>query len=249
MTRHQRMPRGERREVPQDIKSAYPGTEWLKFRVSTAWAGLLSVPIAATLDEDDAPLILHDLDYDRTVAIADGGHLTHSERCPIPRDRHPELLDGLRIPKTPHTIRLLLPAARNGPSGYPVHPRARVVGPEMSPQLYQHGHFWTDPRSGEYWVCPLGAHLTPWTWDSGGLLYFIDQVTYWAVKTKIWAATRDGTAGRWLGAEAGHDPVEILRDAPPDGPCPCGGGQRFRDCHRSRKRPDVIRQSVMEVLR
>ena len=208
---------------------------------------MLLVPVNPIPVGSELSLVLHDLDRDAIVAIGEGGRPQHSARCTIPLTDHPKLLVDLALKEGMHQLQIVLPATRNGSGGYAVLPQARVLEPEMSPRTHPgHPHVWLVRATGMYWACPLGAHVSSWGWRDGSLLHYIDQMVLWDLKTMVWAATRRGFngEGRWLGAEASHAPADWLRDAPLDGPCPCGFGARFRTCHFEEIRARQIHQSV-----
>lgn len=66
----------------------------------------------------------------------------------------------------------------------------------------------------------------------------IVDATTWKVRRDAywWTTMRFVWQGVWLGESASHEPRQQLEEIPPWAECPCGSGDRYRDCHRTTDR-------------
>lgn len=226
---HEHLDASEERDV---VAGAYPGA---RFRPD-AWR----VPMSPVRDDDaQFRMVAADLMRGEIVYLLPGGELAHAPDC----QHTVHEVSGLRRPPSRlFRVDLSFPATAFGPAG-PVNPKARIgAGPlgsfGLTPGMQElrylgHPHLSGDGR-GDAWACPLPPHDTEWTWQSGAVLAYLDQVAIWLFKTEVWAATRKWPlyTGLWLGEAAGHAPVEVLAYSA-EGACRCGSGRRYGDCHRA----------------
>ena len=137
----------------------------------------------------------------------------------------------MKLPSEPFLVDFSFPPVRQGSGGQPMHPRIVVLEPEISLKTFpDHPHLSLSGR--ESFVCAMGAHLTDWNWESvtTAVLYYLRQTAIWLLNTVVWIATREIGDGRWLSPDASHTALGQLLEAAPNGPCPCQGPNRYRDC-------------------
>ena len=216
-----------------EITGAYSGATWWHARTNGWNTRKWRLTIDPIPLENELHAVLYDLDTGVDVAIGQEGRVDHSEMgCGIALGSHPIILSHVRIPRQPYLVELTYPATAHSMAG-PVHPKARVLVPEISAHTrprHPHLHVSEDLDS---WACPLSPHATHWDWDKGATLRYLDQVAIWILKTAIWTATGGGVLreSRWLGPYAPHDPQEVLNTVSLEAPCRCGGGRAYRHCH------------------
>ena len=143
-----------------------------------------------------------------------------------------ESVPALVVPRRPYIVELQYPATTAGPAG-PVHPKASVLQPEMSIRSYPgHPHMNLGPRD-DSWPCPVSPHVTSWSWRAGATWWYLAQVALWIVKTEVWGRTGGGISswGLWLGDAESHAPTYVVQAVRHRGPCRCGTGKSYKDCH------------------
>lgn len=227
------------------VREAYPRAGWRELRWGSARTRAWWLRVTPTPDPLDLPWVLADLDRNETVSLGLAGRVSHSPgQCGQPAGEHPTLLAKPALPSTAYLVELVYPPRPEGRAG-PTHPRARILMPELSRHTLQnHPHLVIDPSSGTSWACPMPPHATAWTWEPEATVKYLDQVAIWLLKTEVWRATGGNalpSLGRWLGAEAPHHPSVLLREAHPEGPCRCGSGEAYRQCHLGRDATDFLR--------
>ena len=223
------------RRERDDVLAKYPGSRSLLRTIAGHPTRVLHVPMTPVPARDDSAVIFADLDIDRPVGFMPGGMLTHSPSCPVPLDNHERLLPRLRLQPRCYRVQLTYPP-RAGNSAGPLHPRARVLAPEISHRtIPMHPHLNRSVDGIDSWVCPIPPHDTGWDWYPGATADYLDQVSIWILKTAVWLLTGGGllTPARWIGPAASHRAIDILSN-PPDAPCPCGRGFEYRTCCRTR---------------
>lgn len=223
----------DRRRELDRIEDIYPGARF-QLSPSQRIGAVLFVPIRPVPDDTEQGRVFADLQRGFTVAIDSGGKVRHRDDDCGGGDDHEVLLAGLHLPRRSWLIALAYPPQPGNP--FPIHPRARVVVPSLSLGLaHAHPHMHKAPREGRWdaWACPLPPHTTGWQWYPGATLAYLDQVTFWILKTEVWLATGGGVGqmGTWLGGYASHEPGDVLSNIGPDDPCRCGRGIRYADCH------------------
>ena len=186
--------------------------------------------------QDELAKVIRDLNDGRVVDVGFRGQVRHSDATPIvDSDDITRSLQRLCIPRRPYVVELQYPVAQKGPAG-PVHPRVRVVHPEMSFRTYpRHPHMSSDAY-GDSWPCPVSPHETSWAWTKGATWLYLAHVALWILKTEVWARTGGGigSCGTWLGPGTPHTPSYIVGAVRTDGPCRCGSGGFYKRCHQAR---------------
>jgi hypothetical protein len=188
------------------------------------WRVLMN-PIPPKEEVDD---VLSRLSNDAEVGIGKRGQL-RSLSLPQPHVREPAIS---RIPGRPYLVEVEVPATMSGVAG-DVHPKARIISPEISRRSHPgHPHINFD-ETGDSWACPLSPHETVWSWKDGGIWAYLAQVSIWIVKSEVWARTGGGLGERgiWLGNAMSHEPLNVLLNVEAHSPCRCGSGGRYEDCH------------------
>lgn len=182
---------------------------------------------------EELDAVLSDLQAGFEVDIGPHGRICHSTReCGQRLHDHSAEMPRVVVPDRPYLVELAYPRVPNGPSG-PVHPKARVIEPEISIRTYpMHPHL-SSSASGDSWSCPLSPHDTSWRWQKGATWLYLAHVALWILKTEIWARTGGGVGalGRWIGEADPHTPNHVLSTVSVEGPCRCGRGVVYRDCH------------------
>ena len=194
-------------------------------------------------EPDQLPRVLASLNADRKVCIGHYGKIQPATQngSLLPSGDPLPLLGELTVPTRPYVVQLEYPAHPSGPAG-PVHPKARILHPEMTFDTYpRHPHMNGYPRSDSHpdsdsWPCPVSPHERVWSWRNGGSWLYLAQVALWILKTEVWARTGGGVSKNaiWLGSAAPHTLAYVLRLGQED-PCRCGSGQPFKHCHVSKE--------------
>ena len=218
----------------QAVREAYSKARFYKRRnragESVAVWEVIMDPIP---DPEDAAPILADLEEGKPVNIGPHGKVRHSRNCGIDLEKHSRNLSLVRLTGRPFSVELEYPAHRLDQAG-PVHPKFRVLNPQVTPQTYpHHPHIFYDQVTGDSWACPLSAQDTTWQWELGATVNYLDHCALWLLKTEVWAATGGRVLpglGRWIGPATSHQPEIVLRETDMDGPCRCGGGQIYKNC-------------------
>ncbi len=172
---------------------------------------------------DEVTLVIADLDRGGDVEVERHGRVRHHRRCHAAHQLRQEL-EGVAIPATPFLVDLTLYPP-------PVHPKARILDPEISLRRFPgHPHFYAPDI-----VCPIFPPEGTWSWHRHLISDYLDQVAIWLVKSSVWIVTH-ATRGRgiWLGPDAPHDPQTLLRTVRPDDDCPCAMGQKYKRCCRNK---------------
>lgn len=181
---------------------------------------------------DELHAVLADLEQGFICDVGLRGRIQHSDAdCGSMSPDHEVLLPRVRVPRRPYIVELIYPLKLNGGAG-PIHPQARVVQPEMTFRTYpRHPHMNGDLRHS--WPCPLSPHATTWSWAEGATWSYLAHVALWILKTEAWARTGGGIGrqGTWVGDATPHTPLHVLSTVDPIGPCRCGRGKRYEDCH------------------
>jgi hypothetical protein len=212
----------ERQSVLSYYPEAYPAPG--RFM---SWA-LVMDPIPSR-EELDAVLML--LSADATVSVGKRGAIraaeTKAASCSSDQSRL-----GVYVPRRPYWVTFEYPPEAQGVVG-PIHPRVRVVAPEISLRTYTgHPHLsFADDRDS--WACPLSPHESSWCWEEGATWWYLAQVALWILKTEVWARTGGGIGnmGVWLGSATPHRPSHVLALR---GRCRCGSGSNYMSCHYRR---------------
>lgn len=223
-------PHDQRRELER-ITDVYSRS---CFQLSPSQGGFLLTQIRPAPEKSEQGRLLEDLQLGHTVGVGRNGGVRHRSDDCLNEGKHPETLSGLRLPNRSWLIELAYPPAPGNP--FPIHPRARVVLPNLDSQVvYAHPHMHKafGARIQDAWACPLPPHSTEWQWYPGATLAYLDQVAIWVLKTEVWLATGGGIGqlGVWLGESASHEPGDVLAEVNPQGPCRCGRGLRYAECH------------------
>jgi len=206
------------------VRAYYPEAFRIDLGSSSGWRVVMDpVPSPVELRE-----VLLDLAEDAEVAVGIRG----SVRSRVPRGpRDLGRSTGLpAVPRRPYLVEFEYPESRCGPAG-PVHPKARVVAPAISLCSYpKHPHMNFD-AAGDSWACPLSPHTSTWDWTRGATWSYLAQVALWIIKTEVWARTGGGigTLGLWLGEATSHEAGHVVGTV---GPCRCGSGLYFNNCHK-----------------
>lgn len=217
----------------RDIATYYPGAYPLSSQAGEhdgGWRIVLDpIPPPAELKA-----VISDLTVGRAVNVGYRGRIRHIESSdPIDGDDITLRLKSLLVPRRPYLVELHYPASLKGLAG-PIHPRARMIAPEISQRHYKaHPHLSGD-GTGDAWACPLSPHDTRWSWSEGATRVYLEHVALWLMKTEVWARTADacGRGGIWLGSAVPHRPNYVLANIAADAPCRCGSGVPYEACHR-----------------
>ena len=205
--------------------------------------GKWSVELTPVPIPDDFPLVLADLAAERTVAVGENGRLTHWHECPVLPQEHLPGTNILRPTDRSYWIEFEYPERERGPAG-PIHPRVRVVQPEISHRTVpQHPHMHKTRDGLDSWACAVAPHQTDWSWRNGGAVVYLDQISIWILKSAVWLTTGGGslTSAAWIGPDSSHEPATVLTSIDLPGPCRCGSGERFANCHRAADIGDLLR--------
>ena len=216
------------------VEEAYPNARFYQRRnahgESVALWNVIMDPIP---NPEDAPLILADLEEGKPVNIGPHGKVRHSRNCEIDLEEHSRNLPLVRLTVRDFSVELEYPAQRLEQAG-PVHPKLRILSPEISLRTHpHHPHLFYDQVTRNSWACPISAQDTTWQWELGATVKYLDHCAIWLLKTEVWATTGGSVLpalGRWVGPATSHQPHTVLRETYLEGPCRCGRGQIYRDC-------------------
>lgn len=220
---------GLREQERDDIQTFFPGARRIiratSLHSAEGWELTMDpIPSAGGLGT-----VIDDLAADRVVTVGLRGSIRSmgAESAPCESD-----LCHLQVPRRPYIVELEYPIDLFGPAG-PVHPKVRVVSPEISLRTYpRHPHMNFD-GTGDSWACAVSPHDRTWSWTDGATWGYLAQVGLWIFKTEVWARTGGGVddLGKWLGSATPHNPAHVLAAIPLDGPCRCWTGRSYKDCH------------------
>ena len=177
--------------------------------------------------------VMYDLDVGQGVTIGKAGNIGHDPAaCGVDTGHHPTILDLVRIPQQSFVVELTYPPNPRGSTG-PVHPKARVIMPEISVRTFRRHPHLNLGEDDDSWACPLSPQAAGWNWGAGATLRYLDQVSIWIFKTVVWSATGRGAlpTSKWLGPDTSHLPLDVLRAGGSEDPCRCGGGKSYGSCH------------------
>ena len=168
--------RGDR----QAVLEAYPNARFyqrrnLRGKSVAVWKVIMD-PIP---NPEDVPLILADLEEEKPVNIGPHGKVRHSLNCEIALEEHRRNLLLVRLTVRPFTVELQYPAQRLD-QARPVHPKLRVLSPEVSQRT--HPHLFYDQVTGDSWACPISAQDTTWQWELGATVKYLDHCAIWLLK-------------------------------------------------------------------
>ena len=216
----------------QAVRKAYPSACLYQRRngrgeTVEGWRGVFD-PIP---DPKETPLILADLDEGLPVNIGPWGKIRHSRSCDFAAEDHRR--QRVRLSIRPFTVELEYPSQWIGKAG-PVHPKLRVLDPEVSYATHpHHPHLFYNQLTEDSWACPLSAQDTTWQWEIGGTVEYLDHCAIWLLKTEVWVATGGRVLpdlGLWVGPDTSHRPIDVLAESDIECPCRCGRGQKYADC-------------------
>jgi hypothetical protein len=216
-----------------DVLAKYPGTVPISHQEGGHSTKVLRVPVTPVPKE--LGVVLADLNAGCTVGLIRGGAIVHWPDCPVPRDKHNELLPRLRLPTRRYLVDLAYPNRMNGTAG-PIHPVVRIIKPDISARTVPlHPHLSRTTDGSDSWACPIAPHDTDWHWYPGATADYLDQIAIWLLKTDVWLATGGGLlrAATWIGADSSHVPIDVLAN-PENRPCRCGSGLHYGRCCRPR---------------
>ncbi len=183
---------------------------------------------------EDLYQVICDLNADAAVEVGYRGRISHIDSsASFGTDDITEGLRGLLISQRPYLVEVRYPDRLAGPAG-PVHPKARLIAPEISLRYYPtHPHLSVDV-AGDSWACPIFPQSTQWSWSEGATRTYLEHVALWLFKTEVWSRTSDilGRGGVWLGSAVPHRPSYVLAATSPEGQCRCGSGRKYAICHR-----------------
>lgn len=213
-----------------EITSYYPEALPIRFADAFGWRVVMDpIPPADGVEE-----VLIDLSLDRDMSVGRRGMV----RC-LKREANqdvrccgPAEIANVTIPRRPYIVEVEYPLMLQGPVG-PIHPKARVVGPELSIRSYPWHPHMNLGEDGDSWACPLSPHATSWSWLEGATWSYLAQVALWIVKTEVWGRTGGGVgnSGCWPGSAVPHTPAYIVQAVAGANPCRCGSGLSYRNCH------------------
>lgn len=218
-----------------DVQAAFGGAAWHEERCGKDSTRFWKLRIAPVPDDEDLHLVLADLEEGRGINMGPQGRIRHSQKCcHVPVADHPEMLPRLKLSDVSYEVGLTYPIKPFGPRG-PIHPRVRILNPEISAQtIPKHPHMYMDSNTKDSWVCPMSPHATEWTWKRGATVEYLDQVSLWLLKTLVWTATGGvvmPSIGRWIGPDASHNALDLMRSSTSQEPCRCGNGNIYESCH------------------
>lgn len=219
------------REVAE-VTQEYPDALWRETNFNGRPTRVWRLTMKPIPEGEELHRVLADLDRGDEVYIRRRGQVGHSPNCGQAWDQHPQLLPNLRLNPHPYVVELTYLPAREGEAG-PVHPRARVIDPEISHRTYlTHPHMFVDRDNDDSWACPIAPHATDWKWRKGATVEYLDQLAIWLLKTAVWLATGGGIlpSATWIGPAAPHGPADVLA-SPSHVACRCGSGAEYSRCH------------------
>jgi hypothetical protein len=222
------------------VREYYPEAQWHEGVVGQSvirrWRFLMD-PIP---EPEQLRLVSHDLDADAQVAVGLRGRLAHSGNCEVDPAEH-GAFDHIRLAPQIFLVEYEYPS-RPGADAGPIHPKARILRPAVTNKSHpSHPHLYFSP-SGDAWACPVSPHHREWDWSDGTLRY-LDFLSIWLLKTAIWLATGGGvvSTARWPGSATSHGAYDLVADCAGSGPCSCGSGKFFSDCHQAPTRDALFR--------
>lgn len=234
-----------------EVTREYPDALWSDATVGGRATRVWRLTLRPIPEAEELHQVLADLDREREVWILRRGQVSHSPQCTDPPETHPSVLPQLRLVRRSYLVELIYPPFSQGPAG-PVHPRARVVDPEISHRTYlTHPHMFVDPKNDDSWACPISPQSTNWQWRRGATLQYLDQVALWILKSAVWIATGGGImqSARWLGPDTSHLPLDVLTSIRPGDLCRCGNGHPYETCHMRRDMDDALKLILLGRLR
>lgn len=181
-------------------------------------------------NQEDAPIILADLEEGNLVNVGLNGKVGHSRNCEVALNEHRRNLPFIRLSVRPFTVELEFPTHRFNRVG-PVHPKLRVLSPGITHPT--HPHLFYDRMTGDSWACPISAQDTTWQWELGATVKYLDLCAIWLLKSAVWVTTGGRVLpvlGHWVGPATSHQPRDVLRETDLEGPCRCGRGRTYKDC-------------------
>ncbi len=221
------------RSEVEDVKRNYPDAEWFDVEATKTRTRLWRLTFDPIPRQDELYQVLHDLDKGYAVNIGQSGNVDHSDLdCGLSLEYHPIAFNHVKLRPQTYKVEFTYPDSPHRAAGS-VHPNARVLVPEISVRTYpKHPHMYVG-LSGDSWGCPLSPQATGWRWEKGATVRYLDQVAIWLVKSAVWIATGGGVLsfGKWIGPDTPHTPLELLRMTNPAGPCWCGRGKVYQNCH------------------
>lgn len=217
-----------------DVIANYPDARWRDVCIAADKRRIWRLTMNPIPAQHELGAVLNDLDRGLEVWIGGAGQVSHSPgECGMSLDRHPATLPDLQLTPRPYTVELMYPSTSLAAAGS-VHPKAKVIDPEISHRTYSsHPHMYY--AGGESYACPLSPQDTKWRWRKGATRQYLDQVALWLLKTAVWIATSIAgifPPGRWLGPDTSHEPLYLLGSIDIGSPCWCGSGRSYGACHR-----------------
>lgn len=184
------------------------------YRTAENGTGIWAAEIVPLPSTSDADLILDDLANDRQVVLQDGVGLAHLSTCNGPHGRAP-WLERFKGRATTYRIEVRYGGGR-------AMPRCLVVSPEL-------------PRTPDKWMHRLPpdgamcAFFGPkvWKFPETIITELIPDYVMWLAKWSVF-----DESGIWIGSAMRHDPESHLKEIPGDAFCWCGGGRKYKNCHR-----------------
>jgi len=232
------------REV-EDVTREYPDARLAQATIGRQLTCAWLLTMRPIPNEDELPAVLADLKRGEQVCVRKRGEIGHSPECSQPH--HEVVLPRLRLSRRPYVVELTYPSSPTGDAG-PLHPRAKVIDPEISHRTHpSHPHMYVGPGE-ESWACPMSPQSTAWRWRRGATVRYLDQVALWILKSAVWIATGGGIleSATWLGPDTPHSPFDLLGSVRPGDPCWCGRGTAYEACHQ---RGDIERAIFLSVSR
>jgi hypothetical protein len=181
----------------------------MELGVIAAWRGRVQ-PLQT---ENHLTELLDDIANDRAVQVLYRGEVQHHPDCTAHHQTHEwmsKIIDSFV------SYELLVRY-----SGGRIHPRAYVLEPAMTKLGHPH-------RFSDGTMCPYRPTDGVWLWREHTVVDFMDHAMIWLVKHNIWSQT-----GIWIGAEAPHDIISLLRTTGQKQECFCRSGKPFGKCHLS----------------
>ena len=211
----------------------YSGARFIqRANVSGETVGVWKLTMDHVPIREEVALVLGDLEEGNLVSIGANGKIAHLPECDFDHDQERNW-SAIRLINRRIEVELEYPTIINGEVG-PVHPKFRVLSPGIIGPNHPHLYFGNNGK--DIWACPIAPHETTWDWEHGGTRGYLDHCAIWLLKAEVWTATGGKgllSMGRWFGPDAGHEPLEVLNQAKLDGPCPCGRGKAYRNCHHA----------------
>lgn len=236
------------------------------FDAPESWLGRIS-PFGRC-SASDLACVIDDLRAGCGVCLQEGG-LLHDPGCHRDHAAVPFLSALTDLTRDTFALRLVVPMR-------PIHPKVIAIYPEISsaafpehphlfrtavrdnpelrrfnPKLHQRVTFSELPKMMPDALCTYRPGDGEWSWDTGDLVDCLDFAALFVAKHAIWVRTGANDRALWIGPQASHEAVDMLQELDPDGECRCGGGRRYRDCHRGHDEAHaaVMAQITRRVVR